>query len=107
MKEWLDFQRRKLVCRVKDHDPIAVLNWHPDGACLSIVCQCCGKEVAHLHLPMSFNPETNESMPARRLMVLPAHEKRFKFQGHAQGITAVNDARSERGVYRWLKRNMP
>jgi hypothetical protein len=53
MKEWLDFQRRKLICRVKDHDPIAVLNWHPDGACLSIVCQCCGKEVAHLHLPVA------------------------------------------------------
>jgi hypothetical protein len=61
---------------------------------------------------MSFNPETNESMPARRLMVLPAHEKRFKFQKEngmpvTQGITAVNDSRSQRGVYRWLKRNMP
>lgn len=54
---------------------------------------------------MSFNPETNEAMPARRLMVLPAHEKRFKFQNSVQGITAVNDPRTTRGVTRWLKRN--
>ncbi len=49
--------------------------------------------------------QTGESLPAKRLMVHPDHEKRFKFQGHAQGITAVNDARTERGINRWLKKN--
>ena len=44
-------------------------------------------------------------LPTRHLMVLPAHEKRFKFQGSTQGITAVNGVRTWRGVYRWLKRN--
>lgn len=63
------------------------------------------KHLRRMARQMSYNSQTGESMPARRLMVLPAHEKRFKFQGHAQGITAVNDARSTRGVYRWLKRN--
>jgi hypothetical protein len=63
------------------------------------------KHLRRMARQMSFNPETNEAMPARRLMVLPAHEKRFKFQGSVQGITAVNDPRSTRGVYRWLKEN--
>ena len=49
--------------------------------------------------------QTKEPIVQRRLMVLPAHEKRFKFQGHTQGITAVNGPQTWRGVYRWLKKN--
>lgn len=63
------------------------------------------KHLRRMARQMSYNPQTGESMPARRLVVLPAHEKRFKFQGHAQGVTTVNDARTFRGIYRWLKRN--
>lgn len=63
------------------------------------------KRLRKMARQMSYNPQTGELMPARRLMVLPAHEKRFKFQGHAQGVTAVNDPRTTRGIYRWLKRN--
>lgn len=43
--------------------------------------------------------------PMRQLMVLPAHEKKVKEQGHMMGVTAVNHAQSWRGIYRWLKRN--
>lgn len=50
--------------------------------------------------------QTGDSPPAKRLMVLPEHEKRFKFQGHAQGVTAVNDPRTERGINRWLKKHV-
>jgi len=53
---------------------------------------------------VSFNPETKESLPARRLMVLPAHEKRAQEKGMAH-VTAINDPRTTRGAYRWLKEN--
>ena len=43
--------------------------------------------------------------PNRKLMVLPAHEKKAREQGHMIGITAVNHPQSVRGIYRWLKRN--
>lgn len=63
------------------------------------------KRLRKMARQMSFNPQTDESLPDRRLMVHPAHEQRFKEQGHSKGITAVNDARSTRGIYRWLKKN--
>ena len=59
------------------------------------------RKMAH---KMCLQPD-NTVLPTRRLMVLPAHEKRFKFQKSVQGITAVNDPRTWRGIYRWLKRN--
>lgn len=64
------------------------------------------KHLRRMARQMSYNPETNESMPARRLMVLPAHEKQVK-AGERQfpNVTAVNDPRTTRGVYRWLKKN--
>lgn len=56
------------------------------------------REMAHqMHKP--------DQAPVRRLMVHPAHERRAKAQGSMRGITAVNDPRSWRGIYRWLKRN--
>ena len=42
--------------------------------------------------------------PVRRLMVHPPHERRAKEEGFLH-VTAVNDPRSFRGVYRWLKKN--
>lgn len=50
---------------------------------------------------------TTKGIPAvsRKLLVLPAHEKRAKVQGHMQGITAINGPQTWRGIYRWLKRN--
>ena len=59
------------------------------------------RKMAHA---MCLQPD-GKVLPTRRLMVLPAHEKRFKFQGHVQGISAVNDPQTWRGIYRWLKRN--
>ena len=43
-------------------------------------------------------------LPTRRLVVLPAHEKRAKEEGFRH-VTAVNSPHSWRGIYRWLKRN--
>lgn len=61
------------------------------------LCKRLRKMAHRMHKP--------DEAPVRKLMVLPAHEKRFNFQGHAQGITAVNHPHSFRGIYRWLKRN--
>lgn len=47
--------------------------------------------------------EKGRGLPAKRLMVLGSHERRFK-QGE-RNVTAVNDPRTFRGIYRWLKRN--
>ncbi len=52
MKEWLDFQRRRFVCLVKDHTAAAVVNWHPAEVCLQVVCSRCGKGIGHIHLPL-------------------------------------------------------
>ena len=52
MKEWLDFQRRRIVCFLKDHEAACILNWHPEETCLHIVCSRCGKGIGHIHLPL-------------------------------------------------------
>lgn len=67
------------------------------------------KHLRRMARQMSFDPKTSKSLPARRLMVLPSHEKRFKFQREngmpaTQGISAINDPNSTRGIYRWLKK---
>lgn len=41
---------------------------------------------------------------ARQLMIDPRHEQRFKDEG-VRSCSAVNSPHSDRGVYRWLKRN--
>jgi hypothetical protein len=41
---------------------------------------------------------------ARGLMAHPRHEQRAKEEGFAH-VTAVNSPHSDRGVYRWLKKN--
>lgn len=43
--------------------------------------------------------------PTRRLMVLPAHERKARAQDGMRGVTAVNHPQSVRGIYHWLKRN--
>jgi len=55
MKDWLEFYWRRVQCFLRDHDPIAVMNWEPAEVCIHIVCKTCGKEVAHLHLPVVKN----------------------------------------------------
>ncbi len=63
MKAWLDHQCRRFVCFTRDHDPIAVLNWEPADVCIHIVCKCCGKNIAHLHLPIAKNqPKPTEKL---------------------------------------------
>lgn len=68
------------------------------------------KQLRKLARQMSFDPQAGVQLPARRLVVNPAHEKRFKFQKEnnmpaTQGISAINDVRTARGTYRWLKKN--
>lgn len=58
------------------------------------------RKMAHA---MCLQPD-GKVLPTRRLMVLPAHERRFKAEG-IRRITAVNDPQTFRGIYRWLKRN--
>ena len=66
------------------------------------------KRLRKLARQMSFDPQAGTQLPPRRLMVNPAHEKRFQFQKEngmnaIQGISAINDVRTTRGTYRWLK----
>lgn len=58
------------------------------------------RKMAHT---MCLQPD-GKVLPTRRLMVLPQHERRAQEEGIAH-VTAVNDPRSWRGIYRWLKRN--
>ena len=51
MKYWLDYQRCRFMCFLKDHEPTAMVNWHPEEVCLRIVCSRCGKGIGHFHLP--------------------------------------------------------
>lgn len=62
------------------------------------------KHLRRMARQMSFDPKTGKSLPARRLMVLPAHESRFKEQKSIAGISAINDPNTTRGIYRWLKK---
>jgi len=62
------------------------------------------KRLRRMARSMSYNPQTGISLPARRLMVLPAHEKRAKEEGFRH-VTAVNGPQTTRGIYRWLKRH--
>ena len=43
-------------------------------------------------------------LPTRHLMVYKPHEARAREMGMGR-VTAVNDPRTFRGIYRWLKRN--
>ncbi len=63
------------------------------------------KRLRKMAYQMSFDPKTKESMPMRRLVVHPAQEARAKAGAGMGSVTAINDMRSWRGVYRWLKRN--
>jgi len=43
-------------------------------------------------------------LPTRQLIVNPAHQRRFEAEG-VRHVSAVNEPRSWRGIYRWLKRH--
>lgn len=63
------------------------------------------KHLRKMARQMSFDPQTGKSLPARRLMVDPRHEKQLKAgERKFPNITAVNDPQTTRGVYRWLKK---
>ena len=62
MKEWLDFQRRRIVCFLKDHEAACVVNWQPDSICMQIVCSRCGKGIGHVHLPTAKNAPKTEKL---------------------------------------------
>lgn len=47
MKWWL----KRLVCRFKDHEQVAMIKWSPEVACIQLVCARCGKETGHLDIP--------------------------------------------------------
>lgn len=42
---------RRLVCVLKDHQPLSLVRWLPDEACMRVMCGRCGKELGHMHLP--------------------------------------------------------
>lgn len=58
MKGWFKFQwgRAKfqwcrMKCFVKDHEIAAMVKWDPEVVHMTIVCDCCGKALGHLHIP--------------------------------------------------------
>lgn len=51
MKGWFRFQWCRMKCFVKDHEIAAMVKWDPEVVHMTIVCDCCGKVMGHLHIP--------------------------------------------------------
>lgn len=68
------------------------------------LCKRLRKMAHHMHFEL-LKQDPKNPPPNRRLMVLPAHERKAREQESMRNVTAVNHPQSVRGIYRWLKRN--
>ena len=48
--DWVPYLWRRLHCLFTDHTLVAGVKWSPEGVCMGIFCEHCGKALGHLDI---------------------------------------------------------